>query len=43
MEPFLVQGGQVGHDIRVWRDVGQGMDAAHEAAQAVRFMRDLLA
>lgn len=42
MEPFLVQGGQVGHDIRVWRDVGQGMDPDYEAAQAVHFMRNLL-
>jgi D-psicose/D-tagatose/L-ribulose 3-epimerase len=42
MEPFLRQGGQVGQDIRVWRDVGAGMDLDTEAAKAVRFMRDRL-
>jgi D-psicose/D-tagatose/L-ribulose 3-epimerase len=43
MEPFLVPGGQVGRDIRVWRDVGKGMDLDREAGKAVRFMRDRLA
>jgi D-psicose/D-tagatose/L-ribulose 3-epimerase len=42
MEPFLVPGGQVGRDIRVWRDVGKGMDLDREAGKAVRFMRDRL-
>jgi D-psicose/D-tagatose/L-ribulose 3-epimerase len=39
MEPFLMQGGQVGHDIRVWRDVGRGLDLDIEAAKAVQFIR----
>jgi D-psicose/D-tagatose/L-ribulose 3-epimerase len=43
MEPFLVPGGQVGRDIRVWRDLGKGMDLDQEAGKAVRFMRDRLA
>ena len=43
MEPFLVPGGEVGRDIRVWRDVGKGMDLDQEAYKAVRFMRDRLA
>ena len=43
MEPFLMPGGQVGRDIRVWRDVGKGMDLDKEAYKAVRFVRDCLA
>lgn len=43
MEPFLFPGGQVGRDIRVWREVGKGMDLDREAYKAVRFMRDRLA
>jgi D-psicose/D-tagatose/L-ribulose 3-epimerase len=31
MEPFLMRGGQVGQDVRVWRDVGKGMDLDTEA------------
>ncbi len=43
MEPFLSPGGQVGRDIRVWREVGKGMDLDTEAAKAVRFVRARLA
>ncbi len=43
MEPFLFPGGQVGRDIRVWREVGKGMDLDTEAYKAVRFMRNSLA
>jgi len=43
MEPFLFPGGQVGRDIRVWREVGKGMDLDREAASAVRFVRERLA
>lgn len=43
MEPFLMEGGQVGRDIRVWREVGQGMDLDTEAYKAVRFMKARLA
>jgi D-psicose/D-tagatose/L-ribulose 3-epimerase len=39
MEPFLKPGGQVGRDIRVWREVGKGMDLDIEAHKAVQFMR----
>lgn len=28
MEPFLLKGGEVGHDIRVWRDLSNGADEA---------------
>lgn len=43
MEPFLLEGGQVGRDIRVWRNVGKGLDLDTEAAKAVQFMRARLA
>jgi D-psicose/D-tagatose/L-ribulose 3-epimerase len=43
MEPFLRPGGQVGRDIRIWRDVGKGMDLDTEAVKALRFMRERLA
>jgi D-psicose/D-tagatose/L-ribulose 3-epimerase len=43
MEPFLMQGGQVGRDIRVWRDVGRGLDLDCEAGKAVQFIRSKLA
>jgi D-psicose/D-tagatose/L-ribulose 3-epimerase len=43
MEPFLMPGGQVGSDIKVWRDMSVGVDMDAEAAKAVRFMRDRLA
>jgi D-psicose/D-tagatose/L-ribulose 3-epimerase len=41
MEPFLRKGGQVGQDVRVWRDV-EGMDLDTEAYKAVRFIRERL-
>jgi D-psicose/D-tagatose/L-ribulose 3-epimerase len=43
MEPFLTQGGPIGHAMRIWRDVGKGMDLDTEAGKAVRFMRACLA
>jgi D-psicose/D-tagatose/L-ribulose 3-epimerase len=43
MEPFLMPGGQVGSDIKVWRDLSTGVDIDAEAAKAVRFMRSKLA
>jgi len=44
MEPFVVPGGQVGRDIRVWRDLRPGLaDLDTEAAKAVNFMRARLA
>jgi D-psicose/D-tagatose/L-ribulose 3-epimerase len=43
MEPFLMPGGQVGSDIKVWRDLSIGIDMDAEAAKAVKFMRSKLA
>ncbi|MDX1601087.1 MAG: sugar phosphate isomerase/epimerase, partial [Anaerolineales bacterium] len=40
MEPFLKPGGTVGRDIRVYRDLAQGMDLDREAVEALQFMRD---
>ena len=45
MEPFVKMGGQVGNDIRVWRDLSDHADEAQmdEAArQAVAFSRYVL-
>lgn len=43
MEPFLIPGGQVGRDIKVWRDMSVGVDMDEEARKALQFMRDTLA
>jgi len=43
MEPFVQSGGEVGRDIRVWRDLGAGRDLDEEARQALRFVRGLFA
>lgn len=42
MEPFLMPGGQVGSDIRVYRDLSVGVDLDEEAARACRFIREKL-
>ena len=42
MEPFVRMGGQVGSDIKVWRDISRGADIAQldrEAAESVAFER----
>jgi len=39
MEPFLMPGGEVGRDIRVFRDLREGRDLDKEAARACRFVR----
>jgi D-psicose/D-tagatose/L-ribulose 3-epimerase len=41
MEPFVLQGGQVGKDIKVWRDMaGSGeKELDEEARQSVDFIR----
>lgn len=42
MEPFVLQGGTVGRDIRVWRDLSHGADTARldsDAAGSVAFLR----
>lgn len=44
MEPFVIHGGQVGRDIRIWRDLKpdcseEALD--REAAQSVRYLREV--
>ncbi|MEG2622543.1 MAG: dolichol monophosphate mannose synthase, partial [Clostridia bacterium] len=46
MEPFLKMGGQVGQDIKVWRDLSDDGDDAFmdaEAQYALKFMKGKLA
>jgi D-psicose/D-tagatose/L-ribulose 3-epimerase len=43
MEPFLMPGGQVGRDIKVFRDLSVGVDLDAEAGKALHFMRNKLA
>ena len=42
MEPFVLQGGQVGKDIKVWRNLASGDEAELDEAarQSVRFLRE---
>jgi D-psicose/D-tagatose/L-ribulose 3-epimerase len=42
MEPFLIPGGQVGRDIKVWRDLSVGLDLDEEAGKALAFIRNKL-
>ena len=45
MEPFILTGGSIPYDIKVWRDLSQGADEATMdtmAADACRFMKTLL-
>ena len=42
MEPFLMPGGEVGRDIRVFRDLSEGMDLDDEARKALLFIRGVL-
>ncbi len=42
MEPFLVPGGQVGKDIKIWRDQSVGYDLDTEARKACAFMKKTL-
>ena len=42
MEPFLLPGGQVGADIKVYRDLSVGLDIDAEAKKALLFMRGVL-
>ena len=42
MEPFVMPGGQIGRDIKVFRDLSEGMDLDEEARKALYFMRGLL-
>lgn len=42
MEPFLMPGGQIGQDIKVFRDLSVGLDLDEEAKKALMFMRGVL-
>ncbi len=42
MEPFLMPGGEVGRDIKVFRDMSLGLDMDAEAQKALLFMRGVL-
>ena len=42
MEPFLMPGGEVGRDIRVFRDMSVGYDLDEEAKKALEFTRSKL-
>lgn len=45
MEPFISPGGQVGEDIRVWRDLSDGADEAEidaKAGRACRYIKAVL-
>jgi D-psicose/D-tagatose/L-ribulose 3-epimerase len=42
MEPFLMPGGQVGRDIKVFRDLSTDLDLDDEARKALQFMRGVL-
>lgn len=42
MEPFVTQGGTIGKDIKLWRDLSGGADEIHldqDAADSVKFLR----
>ena len=39
MEPFLMPGGEVGRDIKVYRNLAKGLDIDTEAAKALEFTR----
>jgi D-psicose/D-tagatose/L-ribulose 3-epimerase len=42
MEPFITQGGQVGRDIGVWRDMIENPDLDALASESARFVRRTL-
>jgi D-psicose/D-tagatose/L-ribulose 3-epimerase len=42
MEPFIMPGGEVGRDIRVFRDMSVGLDLDAEARKALMFVRGVL-
>jgi D-psicose/D-tagatose/L-ribulose 3-epimerase len=42
MEPFLIPGGEVGRDIKIYRNLSEGIDMDKEAARALNFMRSVL-
>jgi D-psicose/D-tagatose/L-ribulose 3-epimerase len=42
MEPFLMPGGEVGRDIKVFRDLSVDLDLDEEARKALLFVRGVL-
>jgi len=42
MEPFLMPGGEVGRDIKVFRDMSVGLQLDEEARKALMFIRGVL-
>ncbi len=42
MEPFLMPGGEVGRDIKVFRDMSVDLELDEEARKALLFMRGVL-
>jgi D-psicose/D-tagatose/L-ribulose 3-epimerase len=42
MEPFLMPGGEVGRDIKVYRDLSAGLELDEEARKALMFIRGVL-
>ena len=46
MEPFMLMGGEIAYDIKVWRDISRGA-SEHDmdilAQNACKFIKDLLA
>ncbi|MEE3255040.1 MAG: TIM barrel protein, partial [Chloroflexota bacterium] len=42
MEPFLMPGGEIGRDIKVFRDLAKGLDMDEEARKALNFTRKIL-
>ncbi len=42
MEPFMMPGGQVGRDIKVFRDLSVGLDLDDEARKALLFIRGVV-
>ena len=42
MEPFLMPGGEVGRDIKIFRDLKGSLDLDEEARRACRFVKDRL-
>ena len=42
MEPFIMPGGEVGRDIKVFRDIGVDLELDEEARKALMFIRGVL-
>jgi len=42
MEPFLVPGGQVGRDIKFWRDQSVELDLDREARKSYTYIKSLI-